>query len=439
MRTKILSMLLALVLLSGCAAPTEVAPAETSVTEVSTAESSDAPITLRFTQWIPVDSPRGEVFTEIANAYTTLHPNVNIQFDFIPFDSYPTTLPLRLSGSNPPDAGWLTENAASTWLDSGILVDMGSSLTADSEYDYADLSSAGMELWLKNDSAHGVPFSTSPFLLVYNRDLFEAAGVDAPDAMIQNDTYTWENLAVALKAIKDETGVVGLQSVNGGLYTGERIWHTLTPIIRAYGGDAWDTAYQCKMSSPETIAALTQFHKMIFTDGTVEQPGQVVDFNSGGVAVTMGQLSRVGTLTDVAFKWDIAPLPAGPAGTVDVIGQAAFVVFTPSPNRETAIDFVKFLTNEENTLKLAQFFPPIRASVLETDVLLTANPAIATESMRTAVIAPTLNGRVLPTHPNFPTIDLTARPFFDTLWNADADVAATLTQMCEAIQPLLTP
>ena len=117
--------------------------------------------------------------------------------------------------------------------------------------------------------------------------------------------------------------------------------------------------------------------------------------------------------------------------------QAAFVVFRNSPNPDVAIDFVKFLTNKANTLRIAEFFPPIRASVLATDVLLEANPTVSADSMRTSVIAPTLTGRVLPAHPNFATIDLISRPYFDRMWTPDADIPAILNEMCGAIQPLL--
>jgi multiple sugar transport system substrate-binding protein len=445
MYKKMIMLLIALSMLVACGGadspeatdPTAEAPAVASTTDEATVVESVEPVTLRFTQWIPVDSPRGEVFTQIADEYSAMNPNVTIEYNFIPFNDYPTTLPLRLSGSNPPDAGWLVENVAPTWLDSGVLANVGPALRVDAEYDYADLATAGMELWVEGEDVYGIPFSTSPFLLIYNRDLFAEAGIDAPDAMIANGNYTWENLANALATVTAETEVVGLQSVNGALYTGERVWHTIIPLVRAYGGDAWDDNNTCQLNSPESVEALTLFHDMIFVDGSVEQPGQAIDFYNGSAAVLMGQLSRVAPLADATFAWDIAPMPSGPAGEADVIGQAAFVVFTNSPNQEAAIDFLKFLTNKENTLRIAEFFPPIRASVLETDVLLTANPNINPESMRLSVIEPTLSGTVLPAHPNFPTIDLTARPFFDTLWTPDADVQATMDALCEAIQPLL--
>ncbi|MFZ4815472.1 MAG: ABC transporter substrate-binding protein [Phototrophicaceae bacterium] len=399
--------------------------------------AQDAPITLTFTQWIPADSPRGLLFSEIASEYNALNPNVTVAFDFIPFADYTTTLPLRLSGSNPPDGGWITENVAPTWIASGILTDMGAVLRDDAEFDFADLSPSGMGLWVEGDAVYGIPFSTSPFILIYNRDLFEQAGVDTPDVMIANGDYTWDSLSANLAAVHEATGVVGLQSINGGLYTGERVWQTIVPMVWAYGGDAWDENNVCQLNSAESVAGLQRLHDMIFVDESMEQPGQAVDFYSASAAMLVGQLSRVPD-ENVTFAWDIAPLPAGPAGTVDVVGQAAFVVFRNSPNSEATVDFLKFLTNKANTLRIAQFFPPIRASVLETDVLVNANPRVSAESMQTAVIGPTLTGRVLPAHPNFPTIDLTSRPYFDQMWSADADIPAIANQLCEAIQPLLS-
>jgi multiple sugar transport system substrate-binding protein len=42
-----------------------------------------------------------------------------------------------------------------------------------------------------------------------------------------------------------------------------------------------------------------------------------------------------------------APLPSGPDGAKPIVGQAAVVVFNASPNQAVAIDFLKFLLNEE--------------------------------------------------------------------------------------------
>jgi multiple sugar transport system substrate-binding protein len=121
-----------------------------------------------------------------------------------------------------------------------------------------------------------------------------------------------------------------------------------------------------------------------------------------------------------------------------VIGQAAIVVFAKSANRRTAIDFLKFMTNSENTAKLAKFFPPARDSVLKSHEFLTANPMVSSEQMK--IVAEGIRtGKVLPSHQNFPRIEAAARPVFDRLWRADANVPDVLRSVCNAIQPLLKP
>ncbi len=399
--------------------------------------SSQEEINLNFTQWIPPDSPRASVFVAAAEEYMAQNPNITIEFNFIPFGDYITTLPLRLSGSNPPDGGWLLESSAPTWVESGILADMGPALRSDENYNFDDLTPGAMGLWVDDEAVYGVPFSTSPLILIYNASIFAEASVPNPNEMLEAGDYTWENLAENLRLVKEATGSDGFQSINGAMYSGERVWQTLTPIIRSYGGDAWNEDNACLMSTPETVEAIELVHRMIFEDETFEQPGQSIDFYSGGVAILMGQLSRVAPLAEADFDWDIAPMPTGPAGQANVIGQAAFVIFRNSPNQDVAVDFLSYLTNAENALAMAEFFPPIRQSVLETDVLLESNPTIDPASMLAAVIEPLADARVNPVHSNYPTIDLTSRPIFDSLWNPDADVQSVMDEMCNSIQPLL--
>lgn len=400
------------------------------------AASAQDAVTLRFTVWIPADAAQMETLNAIAAAYSEQNPNVTVQFDFIPFGDYESVLTLQLSGSNPPDAGWLVERSAPTFIGAGVVADLAPVLTADADYDFADFAASAMGLWQEGESIYGIPFSNSPFVFIYNRTLFEEAGVATPDALLADDAWTWEAVAEAADAIEAATDAYGFQSNDAGLYTGN-FWITLVPLLRAYGGDAWDAENVCQFNSEGSVAALTLLHQMIFTDESAVPPGTEVDFFAGGAAMTLGQLSRVARLAEATFEWDIAPLPAGSAGSPAVIGQAAIAVFNNSRNRDRAIDFVKFMTAQSGVAQLARFFPPARSSVIESEAFYAANPLIAPEQIEGVVAQAILNGQVLPAHPNFPSIELTVRPLLDTLWTPDADVQAITDSICGAIQPLL--
>lgn len=142
-------------------------------------------------------------------------------------------------------------------------------------------------------------------------------------------------------------------------------------------------------------------------------------------------------MADVTFQWDFAPLPSGPDGAKPIVGQAAVVVFNSSPNKEVAIDFLKFLMNSENSAKLSQFFPQARASVLDAGSIEATNPNLNPESIRTAIIDQIKNGTVLPSHVEYSKIDLAVRAELDKLWTADVDVTAIMNAACEAMTPYL--
>src|SRR5688572_5390252 len=113
------------------------------------------------------------------------------------------------------------------------------------------------------------------------------------------------------------------------------------------------------------------------------------------------------------------------------------VVFNNSRNRDAAIDFVRFLTTEDNVARIAQFFPPARESVLNSDAVIEANPLVPTDLMQTAVIEPIQTGRVLPSSAQFPRIELMVRPLLDELWVEGSDVQAVADTICDSITPLL--
>ena len=424
----VILLIVSALLFSACAVA---APPSSTVQAPAPAQ----PANLRFTAWIGPDHPAMVAYNEIAQAYIADHANVaSITFDTIPFGEYTSKLTLQLAGGNPPDGGWVLESTAPQFVASQVMADLQPALTQAEGYNLTDFSESSLALWKAGEGLYALPFSTSPFLVLYNKDLFQAAGLEDPNALAARGEWTWEALATAAKTIAATQDAYGLEGVDGNMYT--TAWSTLTPIVRSYGGDFWDAANNCTMNSPESVAALQFFHDMIFVDQSVVPPGEIGDFFTGRSAMTFGQISRLTKLDNAEFAWDIAPLPAGPVSQAITIGQAGLTIFNHSPQREAAIDFWAYLTNPENSQTMAAFFPSARSSVINSEAFLTGNPRLSSEQMK-LVVAGIENGSVLPNHQNFSQIDLSARASIDKLWNADADVQAIMDEVCAAITPLL--
>lgn len=390
---------------------------------------STGEIELRFTLW-SANASHLEMLNGFAAAYRDENPNVSVTFETLPFSEYTSLLTLQLAGSNPPDGGWLLEGTGPTFVESGVLANVRPYLESQADYDYADFSPDAMSLWVDGDNTYAIPFSTSPFLIFYNVDLFEQAGAATPQDLMAANNYTWESFGESLRTVTRETGVYGFQGQNGQPYT-SRIWHTLVPFLRAYGTDAWD-AEGLHLASDEAIEAASLYHQLIFEDGVIVPPGDRADFFAGSAASTINQISRVPTVMQAGFSWEIAPLPGGPAGSTNVIGQAAMGVFQESDNRDEAIRFLAFLTNAENVSTMAQFFPPARQSVLEAGALASRNPNISDESI-VYVEDGIRFGRVLPAHVRFPQLDLAAQGAFDQLWQPNADVPAVMESIADTL------
>lgn len=399
----------------------------------SEVQNDSGTVNLRFTTWTSNETQL-DLFRSMVDDFNNSQDefDITVDFDSIPFGDYVQKITLQLSGSNPPDCGWLVESSAPTFVNAGVLNNITEELQA---YNFEDFSRGAMTLWEKDSAVYGVPFSTSPFLIIYNKTMMEEAGVETPSALAAKGEWTWEKFREISSTIKSELDVYAYQGTDGLPYT-TRVWHNMIPMIRAYGADAWDQDGNVTINSPEAVQAVELYHDMIFQDESVVPPGDLSDFYAGNAAMTMGQISRVSKLKDVDWEWDIAPLPTGPAGegASYTIGQAAIVSFGASKNQAASKAFVAFMTNEENVAKMAQYWPPARQSVASSEAFIQSNALISEASMASAVVPGLAYGKVLPYHERYPQISLSAQGEWDQLWRADADVPAILDSLAEVIK-----
>jgi multiple sugar transport system substrate-binding protein len=407
-----------------------------TVTPVPTKDTSKDPVNLRFTTWT-ANETQLKLLNDIAAEYKVKNPNVTVKFESLAFDDYATKLSVMLAGGDPPDMGWVVENVAASWIKAGVLDDVSAKLKAYPNYDFEDFSKGPLGFWVRDAAVYAVPFSTSPFFVIYNADLFKAAGIDTPEEMIAKKTWTWDNFAQAAKTITDkgEKGTYGYAGIEGGNMYAANLWTIMTPYIWSFGGDLWTADYAtCKLNSAESVKALRFVQKMVVDDKSTVPPGDTVSFVNGKVGMTFGQVSRIGPLKDGKFKWGIAPMPTGPAGYKPTIGQAAIGVFRVgnAKNKAAAQDFLAFITTKENVTKMAQFWPPARKSVLATDAVAKNYPTVNPASFQAAVTDSINNGAVVPSHPDFAKVDLALHPFFDKIWTKDANVQDLMDQACKA-------
>lgn len=388
---------------------------------------------LRVTIWTGNEAHL-KMLNGFAESFKATRPDVTVKFETIPPGDYTQKLTFQIAGGNPPDLGWLMEDAAPAFARAGILEDLGPTLNATKDYDFADFSKPAMGLWMSGSKVIGVPFSTSPFVIFYNKDMFDKAGLEDPLALAAKGQWTMATFQDVAKKLTAANGKFGFEFKDGQGYD-SRIMHALMPPIRAYGGDVWGDK-KCGFDAPPAVASVKQLHEMVFKDKSIVPPGEKGDYFSGNAAMTINQISRASLMPKAGFKWGIAPLPTGPGGESPVIGQAGIVVFSAGKQKKLAAEFVAHMSTKQAVATAAQFFPPARNSVLASDAFVNSNNLIPPAQMKVVADAIT-KGKVLPSHEKSPQILAAMKPRVDALWRADANVEAALKAVCTAIQPLL--
>lgn len=397
-------------------------------------DGDEGPVTLRMTIW-SANEDHLALLDDIGEAYAAQTPEVEaVEFDPLPFDGYTGTLTTQIAGGNAPDLAWILENAAPDFVTTGALTPLTDTLSAADGYEYDDLVPAATSLWEHEDELYAYPFSTSPFGMFVNTDLLAAAGEQVPAELIAEGRWTWERAVEAGAAVRARTDADGIV-IRDFDYTG---WDNLSTLWTGWGARPWsEDGAACRFAEPAMVEALTFMHEAVFEREAMPGPGTSADFFAGQAAMTVTQISRAGLLADAEFEWDLVPLPAGPDGDYSVIGQAGIGVLAVAPHPREAADFLAFMTAPENSARLAQFFPPPRASQLTAETLGQANPLLTPEQLQAVVIDRIDEGVVKPSHTGQAQLDQAVRAALDPLWTPEADVAAVLADVCAAIEPLL--
>jgi multiple sugar transport system substrate-binding protein len=115
----------------------------------------------------------------------------------------------------------------------------------------------------------------------------------------------------------------------------------------------------CALEEPRAVEALAFWAGLRHRHGVTPTPEAAADlsvsqlFIAGRVAMSFQMYPIVATYRKTcSFKWDIAPVPSGPAGrATDAVGSA-FAITRQSANKAAAFEFIAWLTSAAGMRRL---------------------------------------------------------------------------------------
>ncbi|MCI9375879.1 MAG: sugar ABC transporter substrate-binding protein, partial [Oscillibacter sp.] len=271
--------------------------------------AADGKTHLTFQTW---DVAQRDSMEAICAAYTAKNPDVVIDVQVTSWNEYWTKLEASAESNTMPDIFWMHTNQILYYSDFGILADV-TDLYDDVDPQYYETHFSEISRGNASGSdgrMYGVPKDKDNIVMVYNKELFDAANVAYPD-----ENWTWNDLTDASQKIYDATGKYGFMAYNED-HLG--YWDF---VYQAGGYILNEDRTQGGYTQPATARAIEFYVNMQKEDWCPDQtyfaetqPG--IAFFSGECAMYLEgnwELMNKATRYDnMEGKWDIAPLPKCP-------------------------------------------------------------------------------------------------------------------------------
>ena len=281
------------------------------------------------------DGVNADTFDKMVDEYNSSHPDVKIATSNVPNSDFLTKLRASATSNTLPDIAigdllWVPQIAQM-----GDLVDLAQTLPSDT---MSDINPALTDYGNIDGKQVSVPVSANNLAYMYNRTLFEEAGLD-PD----KPPTTWDELMETGKVILDKTGKPGYDLYTEAGDNGEGLtWNFQVNLWQAGGEFLTADNSAAAFNTPEGEKAL-QFWVDLIQSG-VSPYARWGEFEKGNGGSAMEGSWMVGIWApDPPFDFDVAqlPVPTGGAQATNLGGEQA-LVFNNSTEKATAAS--EFLT-----------------------------------------------------------------------------------------------
>jgi multiple sugar transport system substrate-binding protein len=220
----------------------------------------------------------------------------------------------------------------------------------------------------------GVPVAFSTKALFWNKDLFEAAGLDP-----ETPPKTWEEKIAFAKQISEKTAAAGYGLV---AKTFDNTMHQFLHWVYTNDGQIIDADGNITINSPQVLAALQALKDITpySEEGPTayEQNEVRAIWLDSGVAMIEAAPGAIARADEAGLNWGVAPLPLGPdaKGPGTLLITDALAIFKGTGVEDQAISLAKYITSGERqwAAEMAQGLTPLRPLEPQTAELLAASP-----------------------------------------------------------------
>lgn len=299
------------------------------------------PVTIRL--WSGSSSPvENEALEAQVAAFMEANPDITVELLISP--DYDSQLQTAFASGDYPDVFMVGQGNFPAFADSGVLMPAGENIV-EQDGIYSSLLAAFTDA---EGTVYCPPKDFSTLALLYNKDLFDAAGLEYPTA-----DWTWDDLKEAAATLT-QGDVVGMSVAPD--------FNRWLGFFYANGGSLFDEEGNVVFNSPEGVASL-EYYASFVTEGIGATPSALNSgwngeaFGKAAAAMTIEGNWAIGFLEEgyPDLNWGVAEMPVAPGGERGTLTfTVCWAVGANTPNPEAAWSLVNFLTGPEGAQFVAE-------------------------------------------------------------------------------------
>ena len=286
-----------------------------------------------------------DTINQVVNDYKKLKPNINIVYEKKSPQQYRESLQNQIEVGKGPDL-FRFHNTWTPVLKNELDV-VPSDLVSTSDFKKNFYPTVFFDLRNSENKFVGVPLEIDGLGLFWNEDIFKAAGIGRPPA-------TWTELAqtAAQLTVRDTAGNIRTAGVAlGSASNVDHFSDILALMILQNGGDLKSPTDKQSADALEYFANFAKGPDHVWDE---TMPPSTIAFAGGNLAMYFAPSWRAMEIKQVnpLLNFQVAPVPQLEGSQVTWASYWAEGVSAKSAHKKEAWEFIKFMQEDENLVKL---------------------------------------------------------------------------------------
>lgn len=327
-------------------------------------------ITLKLAHWDNGGKTETDLVKVVCQKFEEKYPHIKVDVSIL--SSYEQQFNNMMAASSVPDVFCVPDGNFGSWVKTGVMLNLQEYFNNSQVIDKENIAQSALQRYRWNGSTMGsgdlycVPKDITPYVMYYNKDLFDDYGVEYPSATEIMDP--WDALFMWTQFGYDIGTVTKNPRNNYMMLSDDHVYGVakLYPesLIWSNGADYLSEGRnEVLIDSPEFIEAFEYIveaqmeYAVAPTAKVIGSTSEKTLFLTGKAACYIEGRSVTTSLRETAdFDWDIAPIPAFPANQQcnGWSGSVGYGVYNQCAHPDEAYLLAEFFTSKEGQMIMAE-------------------------------------------------------------------------------------